>query len=144
VSRPPRVVREDVHIHASQAEVQALIGEPLRWRPPSFTEIEGGVEQFAFRLLLPLRAEYARLLRRETDDGSEITFATAEGAALRAFTWVINSEAAREVHLVAEIVYEPARGPVGWLLEELLHRPGRRQALRDALWQVKLLAEGRE
>ena len=47
------------------------------------------------------------------------------------------------MHLVAEAVYERAAGPIGWLLEQALHRPLRRQALRDALWRLKLTVEGR-
>ena len=145
MSRPLRSVREDVHIHASHADVHALVGEPVRWSPPSFADLDGGPDALAFRLLLPLRSERALLQRRADEGPSVLEFsANGEGHPVRALTWVINAEAPREVHLVAELVYEPANGPVGWALEEVVHRPLRRQALRDALWRLKLLAEGRD
>lgn len=145
MSRPLRSVREDVHIHASFAEVRDLIGSPVRWAPPALAEAEGDLDAIAFRLLLPLRSERVRLQRATPDAEHVLEFAAnGDGSPVRALTWVLNVEAPREVHLVAELSYEPAAGPIGWALEEIAHRPSRRQALRDALWRLKLLAEGRD
>lgn len=145
MSRPLRSVREDVHIHASFAEVHDLIGSPVRWSPPALAEVEGDTDAVAFRLLLPLRSERARLQRVTQDAEHVLEFAAnGDGSHVRGLLWVINVEAPREVHLVAELSYEPAAGPIGWAFEEIMHRPSRRQALRDALWRLKLLAEGRE
>lgn len=145
MSRPLRSVREDVHIHATFADVRDLIASPVRWAPPAIAEAEGDVDAIAFRLLLPLRSERARLARAAEEAAHVLAYsANGDGGAVRGLTWVVNVEAPREVHLVAELVYEPAGGPLGWALEEVVHRPSRRQALRDALWRLKLLAEGRD
>lgn len=145
MSRPLRSVVEDVHIHATFLDVCDLIASPLRWAPPAITEAEGDLDALAFRLLLPLRSEHARLARAADEAAHVLAFAAnGDGGAVRGLTWVVNVEAPREVHLVAELLYEPAGGPIGWALEEVMHRPSRRQALRDALWRLKLLAEGRD
>lgn len=144
MSRPLRDVREDVHIHASYAEVRALIVTPQQWHPASFDEVNGGDEAVSFRLLLPLRSEVARLRRSGNADPVTLEYSGGEAGNVRALNWAINAEAPREVHLLAELIYEPAGGPLGWALEEVVHRPARRQALRDALWRLKLLAEGRD
>lgn len=145
MSRPPRSVREDVHIHAPFAVVRDLIGSPVRWSPPVLAEVDGDLDALAFRLALPLRSERARLQRAAQEGEHVLEFAAnGDGSHVRGLTWVINVEAPREVHLVAELLYEPASGPLGWAFEEIVHRPSRRQALRDALWRLKLLAEGRD
>lgn len=145
MSRPLRSIVEDVHIHATLPDVRDLIASPVRWVPPAIAEAEGDLDAIAFRLLLPLRSERARLARVAGEASHVITFsANGDGGAVRNLTWVVNVEAPRELHLVAELRYEPAGGPLGWALEEVVHRPLRRQALRDALWRLKLLAEGRD
>ena len=145
MTRPLRSVVEDVHIHATLPDVRDLIASPLRWAPPAIAEAEGDLDSLAFRLLLPLRSERARLARALDETAHVIAFsANGDGGAVRGLTWVVNVEAPREMHLIAELLYEPAGGPLGWALEEVVHRPSRRQALRDALWRLKLLAEGRD
>ncbi|RLT27103.1 MAG: hypothetical protein DWI48_04525 [Chloroflexi bacterium] len=144
MSRPLRDVREDVHIHASYAEVRALVMAPQQWHPASFDDVMGGDEDIAFRLLLPMRSEVAMLHRNQSADVTMLEYSGDEASSVRALNWAINAEAPHEVHLLAELIYEPAGGPFGWALEEVMHRPARRQALRDALWRLKLLAEGRD
>ena len=113
------------------------------WLPAAFAEVarEGGA--LTFRLVLPLRSEHAALSRAPHEDARVIHFVANGHGGVRGLHWLLNSEGPREVHLVLEAAYEPAGGPIGWLLEETLHRPLRRQALRDALWLLKLTVEGR-
>jgi hypothetical protein len=47
------------------------------------------------------------------------------------------------VHVTVEAEYRPAAGLLGGLLEPVLHRPLRQQALRDVVWRLKQVAEGR-
>lgn len=142
-----RFVRDDVHIHAPAETVRAqlTLGAPnaYDWLPEAFADRQIDDETFCFRLALPLRSERAALVLGG-DDGRAIELVAEGPGAIRALSWVVNVEGPREVHLIAEAVYEPAGGPFGWLLELALHRPVRRQALRDALWRLKLSAEGRE
>jgi hypothetical protein len=56
-------------------------------------------------------------------------------------SWAFHAESPREVHLTSELVYRPAGGPFGALLEALLHRPYRTQALRESLWNLKQRVE---
>jgi hypothetical protein len=142
-----RLLREDVHVHASAAAVYALLREPAaraRWLGPALADLEQDDGALAFRLALPLRSERARLALA-TDEPPTLLAYAANGApsALGALTWVLRSEAPAEAHVSMEAGYTPAAGALGWLLEELLHRPYRRQALRDSLWRLKLLAEDR-
>ncbi|MGE0229229.1 MAG: SRPBCC family protein [Dehalococcoidia bacterium] len=140
-----RRIREDVHIHAPAYEVYDRVrafeshGE---WLPPAFEEVRGDAESIAFALLLPARRERAHLEVVAAEPPRALELADRNGA-LWALGWGLNVEGPREVHLTAEIAYEPAGGAIGWLLEETMHRPMRRQALRDALWRLKLLIEGR-
>jgi hypothetical protein len=145
VSRPLRTLREDVHIHAPALEVFGYLDahDPEFW-PPAVTVYTKDQQSLELAISLPGRSERARLMRATEDRPRYLEF-TADGqaAALRGLTWVVNSEGPREVHLIVEMAYEPARGPFGWALEETVHRACRRQVLRDALWRLKLLAEGR-
>src|SRR5205823_755042 len=140
---PLRTLREDVHIHAPAIEVYGRLGAAHQefW-PAAVSDVDtsGGL---AFRLAMPLRNERAALMRSSEEAPRYLEFAAnGDGGALRSLTWAVNSEGPREVHLIVEIAYAPAGGPLGWALEEMLHRPFRRQALRDTLWRLKLLAEG--
>ena len=141
-----RSLRDDIHIHADVEAVRAhllpLAEERYRWLPDAFADRRIDERALSFRLALPLRNEPAVLVL-DGDDGRAIEFVASGPSAIRAWTWVLNAEGPREVHLVAEAVYEPAGGPIGWLLEIALHRAVRRQALRDALWRLKLAVEGR-
>ncbi|MSQ37748.1 MAG: hypothetical protein EXR61_05485 [Chloroflexi bacterium] len=141
-----RLLRDDIHIHAPVEEVRALLlplaEERYRWLPEAFADRRIDEQALSFRLALPLRSESAVLVLGG-DDGRAIEFVASGPSVIRALTWVVNAEGPREVHLIAEAVYEPAGGPIGWLLEMALHRSVRRQALRDALWRLKLVVEGR-
>jgi hypothetical protein len=144
VSGPPRTLREDVHIHASAIDVYARLVEAApEWWPPAVSALDTGNGGLAFTLGLAGRSERARLARTTEEPPRFLEFmADGNGGALRALRWAVNAEGPREVHLIAELTYEPAGGAVGWMLEETAHRPGRRQVLRDALWRLKLLIEG--
>jgi hypothetical protein len=138
-------VREAVHIHAPADAVFALLSSSdATWLSPAFEAFEVVDTQLTFTLVLPLRREQARLERASAEAPWLLEFA-ADGAAsaVTALTWVVNAESASEVHVAAELGYLPAAGPFGWALEETLQRPARQQALRDALWRLKLVAEGK-
>lgn len=140
-----RRLREDVHIHAPADEVYGRLREfesHGEWLPPAFEDIRGDAESIAFALLLPVRRERAHLevVSAEPPRALELLDQNGGGWGL---AWGLNIEGPREVHLTGEVAYEPAGGPFGWVMEETMHRPMRRQALRDALWRLKLLIEGR-
>ena len=144
-------IREHVHIHASADRVYGQLSAFHRhgeWLPPAFHHFTANGREVSFELALPLRRERARLsvtaeqapllLALERGDG-----AANDAGSLESLTWALHAEAAGEVHLTVEAVYQPAGGAPGALLEPLLYGPLRRQAFRDALWRLKLLIEGR-
>ena len=143
-----RSLREDIHIHAQVDAVRArlvpaAVGLAYGWLPEAFADARWDDGALSFRLALPLCSERAQL-HLGSDDGRALEFVAASGSdAIRAMTWVMNPEGVHEVHLLAELAYDPVGGPFGWLLEMALHRPLRQQALRDALWRLKLIVEGR-
>jgi hypothetical protein len=145
MSGSARTLREDVHIHAPATEVYArLVESAPEWWPPAVTDIDTREGGLSFALGLAGRTERAILARTSDEPPRFLEFvADGEPNGLRALRWVVNDEGPREVHLIAEIAYEPASGAVGWMLEETVHRPSRRQVLRDALWRLKLLIEDR-
>lgn len=141
-----RRLREDVHIHAAADDVylrlRAFQGH-REWLPPAFDEVAAGEDAIAFALLLPARRERAHLEIVAAEPPRLLELADMNGGGW-GIAWGLNVEGPREVHVTAEIAYEPAGGPLGWVVEETMHRPMRRQALRDALWRLKLLVEGRQ
>ena len=148
-----RLLREDVHIHATAAAVyERLIGlhNDHDWLPPAFGDIEVADGEFAFALALPLRTERARLAVAADEPPTFVEFAAVDdhgangGPAIERLSWALNAEGPRDVHVTLEAGYEPSGGPLGWIVEEAVHRPVRRQAFRDALWRLKLLVEGRQ
>ncbi len=145
-----RLLREDVHIHATAADVyERLVGldRDHHWLPPAFGNVEVSDGEFAFALSLPLRTERARLAVSTDEPPTFVEFAAIEGNGSNGIvrlSWALNAEGPRDVHVTVEAGYQPSGGPLGWLVEEAMHRPVRRQALRDALWRLKLLVEGRQ
>ncbi len=144
-------IREDVHIHASasaafaQLEATARYGE---WLPHSFrgvTAPPGPRARLDGVLALPVRSERVRLEASEREPPRLLRFSAADGAdgaAFETLSWVLSAEGPDDVHLVVEAIYTPAGGIAGALLDVLLQRAHRRQALRDALWRLKQLLEG--
>lgn len=145
-----RYIREDVHIHAPADEIFERLatfeGTPPTWLPPSFRDARIEDETLAFRLALPLLDRAARLQVAERVSPTALSLRDqhSNGAhpAVEAFDWALHQESANNVHVTAEFAYEPAGGLLGPFLELAFHAPLRRQALRDALWRLKLLAEG--
>jgi hypothetical protein len=147
-----RRLREDVHIHAPPSEVYGRLADcptHREWLPPAFADLEAREGELAFALSLPLRTERARLSLATEEPPYLLEYTARNGTggptprSIESLTWVVSPEGAREVHLTVEAGYHPAGGPLGWLLEMTMHAPVRRQALRDALWRLKLLIEGR-
>jgi Polyketide cyclase / dehydrase and lipid transport len=144
-----RYIREDVHIHAPADEIFERLADlqaPPAWLPPSFRDARIEDEALAFRLALPLLDRAARLAVAERQSPTALSLrdqhSNGTHPAVEAFDWALHQESANNVHVTAEFAYEPAGGLLGPLLEMAFHAPLRRQALRDALWRLKLLAEG--
>ena len=142
--QPPRSLREDVHIHASiedvYARLDAVAGE---WWPPAFSAVAAADGTLEFSLGLPGRRERASLIRTAEERPRFLEYtANGGGNPVHRLAWAIERESATEVHVSVELVYEPAGGAFGWMLEESAQRPARTQALRDMLWRLKLLSEG--
>ena len=97
----------------------------------------------AATLALPLRAEVVRLEPAQVEAPALLHFRSADGGqAFDSLTWHVNAEGPREVHLELQAVYTPSGGFPGAVLDMLLLRSYRRQALRDALWRLKYVLEG--
>ncbi|MCC6236909.1 MAG: hypothetical protein IT299_04960, partial [Dehalococcoidia bacterium] len=150
-------IREDVHIHATAGAIfeRLALPEAVRWLPASFRDARAeaatdgadtaDIEVLAFRLALPMLDRHVELRIHEEVAPHVLSLrAHVNGSrpAVEAFDWGLHQEGANNVHVTAEFAYEPAGGPFGALLEAAVHAPLRRQALRDALWRLKLLAEG--
>ncbi len=136
-------VREDVHLHVPLDEVRERLRDVAaheRWLSQHFSDFTSDGRSCSFRLALPFRTERASL-RLTTDEQSGLVFARAGEGSIESLTWALHAEGRNESHITAEIAYRPARGIAGALLEPLLHRPHRGQALRDSLWNLKLLFE---
>ena len=131
-------IREDVHIHAEAAAVYSLLAAPgsLDETLPELLrgpDASGGIRT-PFRIL---RAEEPRLLT--IAPGSE--GGRTAPPDIESLHWDLQPEGRREVHVTLAVGYRPAGGLTGPLLDLLLHRPRRRQALRDALWRLKRRVE---
>jgi hypothetical protein len=144
------ILREDIHVRAAIAEVfehVATLEDSVAWLPGSFRDLEASGETLSFRLALPFDARHASM-RVTTDEGPAFLELrpdeSTEGApALDGLRWALFEEGPRQVHVTIEAEYRPAGGLLGGLLEPVLHRPLRQQALRDVVWRLKQVAEGR-
>ena len=138
---------EDIHIHAAADAVFARIeatGSYREWLPRCFHEVDGDAGgALAATLALPLRSEAVRLEPAQVEAPALLHFRSADGGqAFDSLTWHVNAEGPREVHLEVQAVYTPSGGFPGAVLDMLLLRSYRRQALRDALWRLKYVLEG--
>ena len=121
-----RLLREDVHIHATPQAVFARLrtSEVGGWFGAAF----GG----------------SRLVVTDEEAPSLLVMgAEGDGGDLASLSWALHAEATSEVHLTMEAEYRPAGG-LRALLEPLLYVPRRQQACRDALWRLKQRVEGGE
>ena len=147
-------IREDVHIHASASatfERLEATGRYGEWLPRSFRDVAGEPGPRARLdgvLTLPLRSERVRLEAVEREPPRLLLFRAApdgaggEHGAFETLSWVLTAEGPDDVHLLVEAIYTPAGGFAGALLDVLVQRAHRRQALRDAIWRLKQLLEG--
>jgi hypothetical protein len=139
-------VREDVHIHAGLPDIHRRIADPevlAGVLSHHFRDVEADHDHLAFTLALPTRREGAELRRDGTERGA-VTYLRRGDGAIDSMTWAVHAESARECHVTVEVAYRPLRGPHGALLETLVHKPHRAQALRDSLWALKREIEGIE
>lgn len=138
-------LREDVHVHASAQAVQQRILDLAtydEWLPPQFRDFHADDEGWSFTLVLPGRTEQGRVRRGGIEAGA-VTFVRDGDGAIDSLTWAMHAESPREVHLTLEFAYVSAGGLGGNILEMTVHRPHRVQALRDWLWRLKHVLEGR-
>ncbi len=155
-------IREDVHIHAAAPVVYERLAELESlgaWLPEPFREVRAEGERCAFELALPLRTERARLRVTEAAAPHALTLTAvcaaagassangkgtsrASASAIDSLHWRLQPEGRGEVHVTVAAGYRAPGGIVGPLLDLLLYRPHRRQALRNALWRLKRLVEG--
>ena len=147
-------IREDVHIHAEAPAVYRRLAELEslgEWLPERFRDVRAEGERCAFTLALPLRTESARLCVADAAEPHTLVLADdatagSNGAgdpAIKSLRWELQPEGRGEVHVTLAAGYRVPGGIAGPLLDLLLFRPQRRQALRDTLWQLKQLVEGR-
>lgn len=144
-------LREDIHIHAPALAVFERIADfegALNWLPPSFRARRVDADALEFVLSLPMHGGgLTRLVpgEQETPWFLDLRSEHSNGTrpAVEGLAWALHQESPQNVHVTLEAEYEPAGGPFGPLLEMAVHAPLRRQALRDTLWRLKQVAEGR-
>lgn len=137
-------VREDVHIHAGLTDVHRRVADPgvlAGLLSHHFRDVEADDDHLAFTLALPTRRESAQL-RRDGSEHGAVTYVRRGEGSIDSMTWAIHPESPYECHLTVEVVYRPLGGPHGAILETLVHKPHRAQALRDSLWSLKRDIEG--
>jgi hypothetical protein len=133
-------VREDVHVHVPAAELRPLLDDPSAfevWLGPQFSDLNVERSQWSLDLRLPGRRERITLRATPQEDGLVVYERADPASPVSTLSMALFSEGPREVHLTVEVEYEPAGGLLAPLLEPLLHRPHRAQALRDSLWKLK-------
>ena len=136
-----RWFREDIHIHAAPADVHRRLADlPAAgdWMEPTFREVAVEEEHLQFTLGLPGRTEEAVLAIRRREAPVVLELGPVDGRASQLeCTFLVNGEGPTESHVIVEVHYRGAGGPLGPLLDLALHRSHRRQAFRDALWRLK-------
>lgn len=143
-------LREDIHVRADIDEVFAhltALEACVAWLPASFRDLEASGGALSFRLALPFDGRRAAL-RIEIDEAPTFLELRPDASihatpALDGLRWALFAEGPRQVHVTLEAEYRPAAGLLGGMLEPVLHRPLRQQALRDVVWRLKQVAEGR-
>ena len=144
-------VREDIHIRAAAAAVYERVAHleaTLQWLPPTFREPSVEDDRLDFALSLPLDRREAHLAVAEREEPRYVRLSAVNGngaaGAVESLTWALHAESPQNVHVTVEMAYAPSNNLLGGLFEAALHAPMRRQALRDALWRLKQVCEGRE
>lgn len=138
-------LQEDIHIHAPAEAVFARLSDIesyASWLPSHFRELQAAEGVLSFALALPLGRRRSRLVLSEATQHSYVELRPAPGTegdakAFERIAWGLDREGSRDVHLTAEATYALPAGPLGPLLDLMLLRSPRRQALREALWRLK-------
>ena len=143
-----RSIREDVHIHADARAVYRRLAalESLGTALPRLFRSAGD----GSRRVIPqptIDASGVPLVIARAEEPLSLTLAPGGGGdsegppRLEELRWELQREGSGEAHLTVAAEYRRPVGVAGPLLDLLLHRPRRRQALRDALWHLKELVE---
>ena len=139
-------IREDIHIHASASDAFARLEATAsysEWLPRCFRDVAANGSGIDCLLSLPLRSERVRLEPAQVEEPRLLQFRAAEdGRGFETLSWVLSPEGPRDVHLLVDATYTPAGGFAGAILDLLVQRAHRRQALRDAVWRLKHVLEG--
>jgi len=144
---PLHSVQEDIHIHAPYAVIRdrlLAIARHDEWLASHFRDYEAGDGELEFTLALPGRSEAGRL---QVDDSDQFGVRyhrdpnSDGGGEIEEISWALHVETWQDAHLTVEAVYQPRKGLLGPLLEWLVLRPQRTQALRESLWNLKQLIE---
>ena len=140
-------VREDIHIHAPYRVIRdrlLSIAQHDEWLADHFRDYEAGDGELEFTLVLPGRSE-AGLLRVDDSDPFGVRYHRNPNGSvageIEELSWSLHVETAQDAHLTVETMYQPRRGVFGPLLEWVVLRPQRTQALRESLWNLKQLIE---
>ena len=138
-------IHEDVHIHSSAEKAftrLATIATYGEWLPSCFRDLDASSSGFECRLSLPLRSEPVRLVTVEKQAPRLIQFHAVEANyAFDSLSWILNPEGTNDVHLLVDATYTPSGSFIGSVLDMLVQRAHRRQALRDAVWRLKHVLE---
>ena len=147
-----RTIEEDVHIHAGARAVYRRLaaleslGESM---PEFFRSADAGAGPPSVVAQPALGGSGVPLVITRAEEPRLLTLAPAEDRAagdtppIKSFRWDLQPEGAAEVHVTLAVEYRMPVGVTGPFLDLLIHRPRRRQALRNALWRLKGLVEER-
>lgn len=140
-------VREDIHIHAPYLVIRERllsIAKHDEWLADHFRDYEAGDGELEFTLVLPGHSQTGRLQVDDSDQFGVRYHRDENGAGageIEEISWALHVETAQDAHLTVEAVYQPRRGVLGPLMELVVLRSQRTQALRESLWNLKRLIE---
>ena len=137
-------IREDTHIHAPYTIVRQrllAISEHAEWLSKRFRNYNASGQSLAFELSLTGRTETGHLNLDENDPFKVSFTRENEEGEIDGLNWTIHVETRQDTHLTVEAVFEPQLGLLGSVLEAVMLRPQRTQALRDSIWNLKQIIE---
>jgi len=144
-------VREDIHIHAPYMVIRERllsIAKHDEWLADHFRDYEARDGELEFTLVLPGHSQAGRLQVDDSDPFGvryhrDENGPTKDGGSgeIEEISWALHVETAQDAHLTVETVYQPRRGLLGPLMELVVLRSQRTQALRESLWNLKQVIE---
>jgi len=144
---PLHSVREDIHIHAPYMVIRERllsIAKHDEWLADHFRDYEAKDGELEFTLVLPGHSQAGRLQVDDSDQFGVRYHRDENGGGsgeIEEISWALHVETAQDAHLTVEAVYQPRRGLLGPLMELVVLRSQRTQALRESLWNLKQVIE---